>query len=160
MAKIILVDDEAASGTNTESVLQDEGHSVEWVREDRLGPCQDALREILNSYHVDFLVLDMQLGKEMYAGIWLYNNLVAWGMRPKWNHTILYSKHAADNILAATYRTSPFPIKVFVHTAQIPLENVIQSMKKKRQPLVDRIDELLRSGPPAHCTQCGHCSES
>ena len=38
MANIILVDDREQSGKHTKESLEAEGHHVEWIQEERVGP--------------------------------------------------------------------------------------------------------------------------
>lgn len=142
MANIILVDDREQSGKHTKESLEAEGHHVEWIQEERVGPCQDILWDALRARIWDILVLDIQLGAEVYGGIWVYNNSVQGGHRDRWKHTIVYTKHSGPNVRIATHPSHEFPIRVFVDTAGIPFENVVQSNVEGRQPLLDRISAI------------------
>lgn len=144
MAKILLVDDRQESGETTRTALASEGHTVLWIQKDRVGPCQDELWEKLNDSTWDVLILDIQLGAEIYGGIWVYNHTVQAGYRERWTHTLVYSKHAGSAIRAATHPSHEFPIRVFVETAGIDFENVIMSNVGERKALLTRIAQLFK----------------
>ena len=155
MAHILLIDDENSSGNNIAEFLVENDHSVVWVPADRVSTCQDECRALLTEQEFDIVVLDIQLGAEVFAGIWVYCHLIKSELRNRWTHTIVYTKHGASNIQGANSQSMVFPIKVFVNTAGIPNESVLNSKTGGRKPLLDRIHELMSVQSNQTCNHCG-----
>ena len=144
MAAILIIDDRGSLGRNTKEALVKAGHGpVELVCNDYVGEFYDDITQThFGEKHWDVLVLDINFQTDDFGGVWLYNKLIHGGFHTNWNHTIIYSKYAGDNIAAADSGEA-FDLRIFADTAGIPFDCVLPNTKGGRQLLVDRVNDLL-----------------
>lgn len=141
--RLLVVDDFPKQADHVATACRKQGHHVDVVDEDRLEDATDAVRRLLLEHEYDVLILDMAWTSDLYAGIHLYNRLQHQDIyRDKWEHTIVYTQHTGADIRNASKQSSTFPIRIFVETAGIPFENVLNNKTHGRLPLLERLEEL------------------
>jgi CheY-like chemotaxis protein len=166
VARILLIDENANDRRNRGRLLRNGGHEVLAAEGDTLGRLHDDCRKIIGEVRgkFDFIVLDISFRMNAFDGVHLYNKLVEGGLRNGWKHTIILSKHVSNDIGSATYdEAQDFPreyvTRIFAETAGIPFENVFQGEHGGPGPILQRIDDLVRSTPDRLCRECGQARD-
>lgn len=159
MPKILIIDNEEKTGEDTLREVQLVWPESRLVLEQRVDEAVVAVRDFLRAERFDAIVLDIGFTNDLYGGIQLYNRIAAGAtLRGRWDHTIIYTKHASPNVADASSESGVFPIRVFVETAGIPVSNIVQSTRGGRGPLIEKIRQLLTSRVE-RCRNCGAVRE-
>ena len=105
MATILLVEDNASELQDKSRRLEQAQHTVTPVLGDTVGELYDKCRVEIGEQKekFDFLVLDMQISRNMFGGIQLFNKLVEGGQRFGWRHCLVYTKHVSADVAQATF---------------------------------------------------------
>lgn len=152
MSSIIWIEDQTERVTKLISDFLDNGHTVDWIDEPSDVERYDLAREKLREKEYDFLLLDIAL-EDKFGGIHLYNKLVGGQYRSRWKNTIVWSRYTGPRILEAKYGKHEFPIRVFVQTAGIPIQNVLNAVVGGTSTVLNRIAELEKETSPK-CYVC------
>lgn len=151
MSSVLVVDDRVDLGEKTVEALRNAGFLAELVAREYSGEFYDAIRlgyfgqeerEALGVEAWDALVMDINWHTDKWGGIWLYNKLAKYH-RECWNHTVIYTKYAGTRLPVANEDEGElFKLRIFVDSAGIPYDCVLDNVSGGRPKLVRKLEEL------------------
>ncbi len=137
---VLLVEDRKDGANLVNNQLADK-HHVRWVDAPTDAELFKAVAKHLEESQWDVLCLDIRL-QDRYGGIHLHNKLKSSGLGDRWTHTIVLSMYASPaTVSESVWPQDEFPIRIFIETAGIPVENVIYK-ETSAGKIAQRIDKL------------------
>ena len=170
MANVLLIEDKPNVLATIEKALKEKGHDVVAICESEVDPVLKALSMVFDNEEGrfppkwDFLVFDVNFPANKFAGIDIYNHLVAHDYRNHWEETIVYTRYRLDDgdhdsRSATESGVGPWDVVAcFATTAGIPGHHVIPGAVKKEvlaNKIVNAIDSVLLLGSTPRCLTCG-----
>ena len=144
MARILFIDDDQDVGKFTKESIE-KFHQVDWIRADYWQTAESLIVQIKEPVW-DLLLLDLAYPTDIWGGIWLFNSLARKGFRDRWSRReIVYSKHFAQNSeLQRANDGFMFGLRVFLDSANIPLDCALPNQSFDRVTLLEKIEEVLK----------------
>jgi len=143
--KIVVVDDTRSQRDLIKERIGSAGHDVYTFDFANTKQAANVVETKLKQQTADFLVLDIDFEYDQYAGIWLYNDLVRRGLRKRWRHTIIYSKHIPEGkSLRKSSDGMELNLRIFIDTANIQDNCALAKAKMNQDDLLDIMESIIQ----------------